>query len=309
MVSLKVHFSAIPHLHSCTVLAVAASAVFHLGGAARATEISEYFNDYGTTDRPLLGLDGGSGWNSPWSGNALNFVAGTQADYAGPGYSGAGNQSGPDDGSAGGTGTGTIAYRTFAPLTGTIWISLTIQQFDLGRDVLFWLDKNDANGILTSPRNFVALRGSTGIDDANTTKVPEAVLAYSGDDGSNNQQFAINTPHLMLMRIDMNFSGALDRISLWVDPDLSNGESGLGLTPSADNGPLYVKGSSDAYGTDFEGIGISTTSSNNVVDAIRISDEANGFTYVTTAVPEPGAAALMVLGGALLSQWRRRKAG
>lgn len=272
---------------------------------ARAATFTEYFNDYGTTNQNLSGRNGGTGWSGAWTGNtAVQYVAGAQAVYSATGYSSAGNDTGSNDGAVRGGGTPLLANRTMS-LTGTIWYSAVVTQTATGVDTLLWLDKADTVTTGTT-REFVSLRGSTGLTGGAGTP-PEPEISYEGtDDNSSSTDLAINTPHLVLLRIDINYSGALDRIRYWIDPNLSGGEAGLGLTVGSTNGPKYAKSSLDAYGATFDGIGISTTSSGNTVDAIRLSNEADGFIFVTTGVPEPLSAASLTLGAAGLLLRRQR---
>jgi hypothetical protein len=273
----------------------------------RAATVSEYFNDYGTVNGQLSGLAGGSGWSGAWTGiTTLLYTAGTQVNYSATGYSTTGNASDANDGSATGSGTGSIAYRQFTGMTGSIWLSVATTEPALTSDFLFWLDKTDTSTAGTS-RDFAALRGSTGVTPAAGGGPPEPLIELDAVlDSSNNVDFAINTPHLMLLRVDMNFSGSNDRVLFWVDPDLSGGEAGLGQTVGSTNGPVYLKNSSDCFGLTFDGIGLSSSTGGVAIDAIRISNDADGYTFAATGVPEPSCGLLLATGVALLGLRRRR---
>ena len=273
------------------------------GGAAspaRAAFVAEYFNDAGTSGANLNTL----GWTNPISNTS--YVAGTQVNYSAPGYSSAGNQSDTNDGAATGSNTTNLVYKTIAGMTGTVWVSAAVSQTTNG-DVLLWLDKTNTTASGTD-RDFVALRGTT-LTSPSAPGTPEAVIAYNGatDDGSDNTDLVLSTPHLILLKIDMNFSAALDRITFWVDPDLSGGEAGLGTTVGSANGPKYLKDTADAYGTSFDGYGLSFSATSNVLDALRVSNDADGFVWVTTGVPEPTTAALLGVAGVGLCARRRRR--
>ncbi|HYE17894.1 MAG TPA: PEP-CTERM sorting domain-containing protein [Tepidisphaeraceae bacterium] len=273
------------------------------GGAAspaRAAFVAEYFNNIGTTGAPLFGF---SGWQG--TTNSTTYVAGTQVIYTAPGYSAAGNESDANDGAASGSNTGNIVYRSTGAMTGTVWISAVVNQTAINSDVLLWLDKTNtnANGV---DRDFAALRGSTGT--TGTSSPPEALIAYDGaDDGGDTTDFAINTPHLILLKIDLNHSALLDRITYWVDPDLSGGEAGLGMAVGNPNGPKYVKSTVDAYGNTFDGVGLTFRDTASTLDALRVSNDADGFVWVTTGVPEPTTAALLGVAAVGLCARRRRR--
>jgi hypothetical protein len=118
----------------------------------------------------------------------------------------------------------------------------------------------------------------------------------------------VNTTHLLLARVDINYSTTFDRVTFWVDPNLAGGEAGLGQIVGDTNGPLYVGSGIDVMGNAFDGIGMSfNNTGTNTVDAIRISNDATGFTDVTTGTPEPGSIGLagVGLGGMLLRRRRR----
>lgn len=101
--------------------------------------------------------------------------------------------------------------------------------------------------------------------------------------------------YLLLARVTVDYQDNLDRIEFWVNPDLSNGEAGLG-TPllSADGANVLnaVAGPRVSF------------SSGGALDAIRISNDPDGFEYVT-AVPEPASLGALGLGGLVLLRRRR----
>ena len=278
---MKISPSSIPGLIVLGLLAFAPS--------GRSAVAVEYFNDYGTVTTGLVAgsLNGGIGWSGAWQGGASNsYFQAANPTYSGSGYSDTGNDNGADDGVARGSSTSSIAFRTLADggMTGTIWISALVNQASDG-DLLLWLDKTNtaANG---ADREFVALRSSTGTSGLTT---PEPVMCFNGgtDMTSNNTDFAAGT-HLFMIRIDMNYNGANDAVSFWINPTLTGGIAGLGT-------PIYSANGADAYGTVFDGIGMSSNGTQSTLDSIRISNDANAFDFVITGVPEPSSAALILL--------------
>jgi hypothetical protein len=274
--------------------------ILALAPSAKSAVAVEYFNDYGSATVGLVAgnLNGGSGWSGAWQGGASNsYFQAANPTYSGTGYADTGNDSGSDDGVARGSSTSSVAYRTLANggMGGTIWLSAIVQQTASG-DMLLWLDKT-STATTGVEREFVSLRGSTGTSGDNT---PEAVMSYngSGDMTSSAVNFAAGT-HLFLVRVDMNYSATLDAISFWINPVLTGGEAGLGA-------PIYTANTLDAYGTLFDGIGFSSDGTQSTLDAIRISNESDGFQFVTTGVPEPSMAVLMLAGAAGFIARRRR---
>jgi len=262
-----------------------------------AATIVEYFNGYGTTNSDMNGKSGGSGWNADWSGSVVvDYKANSTLVYTAPGYSSAGDLSGTNNGSGTSTSTtGNLVFRTFTGLTGTIWMTVLMNQSPT-HDTLFWLDKTNttaSNGSVD--RDFIALRNSI-------QKVEIEAFGATGGlyNPTSTATFAVNTTHLLLVRVDMNNSGNNDLIQVWMDPDLSGVLGAPLLTSSATPG--------DFFGATFDGVGFSTGGANASMDAIRISNEADGFLFVTTGVPEPSISALFLLGGmaSLLRRQRNR---
>src|SRR5690606_12162770 len=186
----------------------------------------------------------------------------------------------------GGGNAGNITSRLFdETMTGTIWVSALAQVTSNSGDVVLWF-RDDPHG---PNANFIALRGSaTGIDTA-----PAAVLRYGASDNSvSTDTFALNTTHLLLARSPVDHQDDLDRIEFCVNPDLSGGEAGLGA-------PLLSDDGASVFDNGVAGARLSFEIAGGVIDAIRISNDADGFTDVTL-VPEPASLGLLVLGGGLM---------
>ncbi len=101
----------------------------------------------------------------------------------------------------------------------------------------------------------------------------------------------------MLLRIVLDGSGSDDTLDFWMNPDLTSGAGGLGIPDNSISG-------SDFFGTALDGIGVSFRRDNSTIDAIRISNDADGFAQVTS-VPEPSTALLSVLGVLFLARRHR----
>lgn len=273
--------------------AIGLTVVLGTGSAAHAATATEHFNDYGETRTDLIGRSGSeTGWVGPWANNASpDYHPGVRLTYADPNYDNTPNGGNADDGAAGvivggGVNSGQVATRSFAaPLTGTVWVSALLRYTEAAAasptvgEGLLWFDKT-AN----ATANFIAIRNNAGDG--------QAVLRYAGTD-TKIGSFAKDTTHLLLARLTV---GAVnDSISFWVDPNLSGGEAGL---PA----PTLSTSGADAYGPALEDIGVSFAYDGSFIDAIRVSNDADGFARV---IPEPAGLSLLAMGG-LLALHRRR---
>ena len=268
------------------------------GASAQGALVTEYFNSYGTTTTRVNSLGSATGgWAAGWTGanTYADYIPGTSLVYSGSGYAAPLNHTGAGNGTmAAGSGAGVtnVSYRALSSsdgggLTGTVWISSLVYVASNTKDIFMTLDAP------SQTNNAVALRGSTGTDPSNTLKVPEAVIKYNNvTDTTSTVRFAAMTTHLFLLKIGMNASGVNDSLDFWVDPVL-----GAGAPSSA---AIYSKSGVNVFGTTFDGIGFTFASAGGSVDAIRISNDANGYAMV---IPEP--ATLLLLCGLALP-WLRR---
>ncbi len=277
--------------------------------------IVENFNDYGDTRVDLLNLGtAGGGWAGPWQNSFRpDYLPGARLTYNQPGYAyNSANLAGATHGVASyhdGTGSqsGQVARRAFAePLTGTVWISFlahidgpaannTEGGAPINPDVIFWLNHGQ------SPANFVALRSQVDETKPNGYRVAGVSRFAGADTFAEGSDFAEGTTHLMLSRLTINADGNNDNLDFWVNPDLTGGEAGLGI-------PLLSFSGQNAYGSSLANIGVSLTGPLSQIDAIRISNDADGFAQV---IPEPSTYALLVgitlLGAAVLIRRKRQR--
>ena len=257
-------------------------------GLAQGSTMVDNF-DYGsTTDTPISTGAAGDGWAGGWTGSnprSGSYLPGGQLEYAGTGYNNALNPAttgGVDGLASNDANASAISDRAFtANQTGVVWIS-ALAKFDAGTpdgETLIWLRSS------ASTATFISLRGG------------QAKLRYAGADSASTETFSTGVVHLMLAKLQINPSGN-DTIEFWVDPDLSGGEAGL---PT----PLLSGNSTDALGAGLSGVGISFYIG-GYIDAIRVSNDADGFQQVT-GIPEPGSLSLLSIGG-LAWILKRRKA-
>jgi len=294
------------------VLGWAGLALLGLSVAANGVEISEYFNDYGSTQTQFFNLptpNGGTGWASNY--NAYNggdpndwtdYVPGDSVTPAVTGYSAPQNLTGATNGTARHGQWGSwYSYRATGLLTGTVWVS---SAFRVGTDnnqtsVEFSLDSNSSsstnNGVLlrNSVADSVPWRAQGFTYNGTTTWIPNSTY-----------NFAKGAVSLLVARIIIDETGNNDRLTVWTHPGDVSSIAALGT-------PDFDQATADVFGTSFDYFGFKVQSgtiegSNPAIDSIRISNDGNlAFGFVTTGmVPEPATLSLLALGG--LALLRRR---
>jgi len=275
--------------------------------------VVEHFNNYGDMETNVNGLGtAGSGWADGWSDGTTraNYIPDTRLIYNDPNYNNSPNLAGEQHGVAGHDGGAVIAsgQRTSRflsePMTGTVWASVlayTPPHSPVdgvgGPDVLLWFNYE------SSQRNFIALR------DYPTNRLSAVARINTGTTAATQVEtvtpgvFTYDTTHLLLARLDLDFDGfGTGRINLWVDPDLSGGEAGLGaptvVTPDVAN----------AFDGGITNIGVSFAYHGSLLDSIRVSNDANGFEMVTAlpGIAVPGDFNLDgIVDGADFLDWQR----
>jgi len=238
--------------------------------------ITEYFTGYGTTVTHIGGLNGGTGWEGGWADQDAEYVPGLHLQSSMAEMDRMGNQTGVDDGAARWKNTqgGPIVARKFSrELGGTVWISALVQLTGNDR-ALLWLDADpDVNN--GNSGSFI------GIDDSNGRRL--WMRFGNGGDAFAAKEVALNTPHVLFGKVELDVSGDNDRVSFWLNPDLSGGEAGLGtpdlVSTSIANG--------DVFGPTLTGIAIQLVDRDgdgigSAVDAIRISNRPTAFEDVTS---------------------------
>lgn len=268
-----------------TLLATVAAA--GMSTAAHAALVVENF-DYGPTGGDLNSFgSAGSGWADGWDGHANpNYSPTANLTYDATGYNNADNSASTGAGIRGGSNAADVAWRRLAqPVTdGTVWLSYLIKSN--GGRAVFFLNSSTAG----SHRDFLDL-------DSGTFKSTINGLSQNIQEG-----VATTATHLVLARITMSSTGD-DTLDVWLDPDLTGGEAGLGAAHTR-TGDLTNAADPNITTPGFQIIGLSfATGSSGVVDAIRIATGADGFAAVT-AVPEPASLALIGLGSALMLRRR-----
>jgi hypothetical protein len=143
-----------------------------------------------------------------------------------------------------------------------------------GDDILLWLRDNKSPVV---NNDFISLRGSKDLNNANANITPHPCIRFNGaNDTSVATSFASNQTHLFLVRIVLNASGTNDTSQFWIDPDLSNGEAGMGAA-------IYSKSGQDAFGDGLSGVRVSFEGTGPRPGALRISNDPGGFYRVTGA--------------------------
>ncbi|HEV7301149.1 MAG TPA: hypothetical protein VGN72_17415 [Tepidisphaeraceae bacterium] len=278
---------------------------------ADAATVTEFFNNYGD-DATLKGLgSAGNGWAGAWVGTEPSSTVNVQAPqydanaslvFNSPNYDNSANETGSNDGVATfGTGATAAHYAARSLQTGmdgTVWISALSRYSATNGDTLLILDSTNGPG-----SHFVALRDR---DAVMRSTAGGSTLTDTNEFGAGTDNvYGVNNTYLFLVRIQMNVSDTQDQIDFWIFdddattltiPSLPSSEAALPATPSFSR-------LGDLYGATFDAIGVAFEGAGSQFDAIRISNDADGFARVT-AVPEPTALGVAALG--LLALRRRR---
>jgi len=289
---------------------VAAVATMALsGGVAPGGAASEHFNGYGTSEVNLGGLGAaGDGWAGGWVGGASSgrpfYKPSVQLGLGALGYSNDGNDSGAGDGAAGsGTTAGGPAYnRTFdSPMTGTIWMSVL-----MAGDGTAGTEEGGHLYVRGGNTNcYIGMRRGT-------TSPPTPIVSLRAPDNSGlwtdwnyGDPLSEGDANLFLVKIEQ--SAGADAFSMWVNPDLSGGEAGLG-TPVSE---LTTLDWLPAAG--MTGVGLGFYKNTTIVDAIRVSNDADGYNVVlgitddgAAPIPEPASMLLVLVGACGVLRRRRR---
>lgn len=266
-----------------------------------AVEIAEYFNNYGSATSLNTKGGAGGGWLSQWSASPLpSYQSGSQLGYGAPGFSNGANEYDPHtdglahSGAPGafhlpnplGVNSDSVAVRSFAGLTGTIWISaVTIVDTGFpiigdGEGTILWLEPNSSG---VGGANYVGIRSDVG----SVSGMPEPVARTAGVlDDADNTVIRRGPPTLMLARVRIDADGAFDTLDFWVNPNLQTNLAGL------DSQVLYRKLGEDLFGPSLDSIGISFGAGLNLIDSIRLSDSLNGV-GVSLLVPEHSGATML----------------
>ena len=184
---------------------------------SRGTFVNESFNY--TPGEYLDTLNGGNGWSTPWSDceSPLDFVVKSHdatLEYADYGYSG-----GFAEGSL--NGDGSSAYRDLAtPInSGSFYFSLLtrVKPGSYTSHLYFGFDNGDHEVV----RSWMDLRFRINIDNGHKLEYHDGSWIDTGlTTGS------VHSLHLFVAKLDFaGAGGSDDTVSIWLNPDLSEGET------------------------------------------------------------------------------------
>ncbi len=236
------------------------------------------------------------GWSAANSGNYAKYESGSSLNYTTPGY--------VNDGTGGRferTNNSPSHDRQFASaLTGTIWMSGVAQA---GRTD----GRSETRFTLSGDNSLATAFGFLDNGEDGTATANRGFLSFGGSDTDTGATVFNTSAHLLLTKVTLNYSGLLDRVQFWIDPDVSTaavlGEAGLGTAN------LTLDGA-DGLGDSLTAAGFTMNQNTAVIDSMRIGTAGgnDGLNEVLTgvAVPEPSALALFATGFAGLLIRRRR---
>jgi len=274
----------------------------------RAALVLDYF-DYGSTDGDLVNLTTTqtAGWDgNAWAGaSAIKYSATESLTYGGSGYTD--NSNGGLLNADGSAGDSVVTRNLAAGETDDVFVSFLMQgEFfnastsRLASRLLINGDANNSAGVISN--------AGDGVTDS---------LFVNGAETQNIAGFGSgDRTVLVVVKLETNFSGNNDRISLWsfLNDDLSaQTEAALGV-PS-----LISDGTADLWGSDVNSFGIALQSPNTTTrevffDNLRISsgpitNDAKVQEILTgVAIPEPSSA-LLTAGAMVILLSRRQRRG
>ncbi len=243
--------------------------------AAAHALVVESFNGYGVAELDRLdGLNGGTGWQGAWTGNAgdapgYECMGPNGSLFAGAAYAHGGNGVDATDGRAiirASDTSSRLAYRTFDQgLTGTVWLSALVRHEtnDTG-DVLLWFETM-ASG--SQANTFVGLRNGD-----------QPMLRYQGTNLVAADLNSARQALLFLARLTLDEGGmTADRVEFWIKRATNDVSSVAALGE-----PLLSSSGADLFGPELKYIALSGAVRSGNVDALRLSDRATAFADVVT---------------------------
>lgn len=281
-------------------------------GVADAANLVADFNEYPTNER-LLTTNYGSGWpagfettaQAKWGeeladgttgGTSVIIASDAVGDLVAPAATGYSLTQPVVTAARSATGTSTATRRqnrATGGLTGDIWMS--------------WLMAPTADARLGLNLNG-SVKGFEGSDNVRLIAVGSSFNVYGPGTNAQPGVFTAGETALILGLLQMDATGTDDRMRLWVNPNVGLGEADV-LANQVPNHDLILDNA--IMGSSLNTVGVvaySATSSPGYLDALRISNDANGFFNVTgVSVPEPGAMALLAVGSMAVYGYRRRR--
>jgi hypothetical protein len=201
------------------------------------------------------------GWDGTWTGDSSGQVyrAGANLTRDHEQYLNSPTIAGLD-GAIGGAGASKVQRKLRAGMDQTVWVSALVKLDALhaNQQSRLWLDSLGQDGS----------EGWVGLAEDGTLQAQLGTSAVLSSPGIGAGQ--LDQAHLLLIRVRLNEDGDNDSFGAWLNPDLSDlGAADLEL----DN--------LDLFGDLLEGLGASFGTGGGWLDAIRVSNEADGIWDVT----------------------------
>ncbi len=218
---------------------------------------------------PGNGQEGGFGWlqNDSWANtNTITVVANDLTAPASTGY-GVSQSENPQSIQGSNIGGSQCTRALDTPLQGTIWFSFLLNQ-----------PTDASRGGITFNQNSLAPANPRIVATGSEVRLALATLQGAGQGAD---RLTAGETALILGRLTIDDTGLEDSLEVWINPDLSGGETSL---PTPDTTIMEELPTLDGGITRIGVQSYSADSQGGILDSLRLSDRASAFSDVTRDV-------------------------